>query len=138
MVFKSRGTRWDVTGIWLAGFCRRHAGLSGLAIATFVFLGLGVALGTGRKPSAEHEQESPALVRARSNWFVQQRAFPIGHIPGGLREEAIEQMGEMRNSQKIFGVPLDAVAASSNAWKAIGPQPTAGSFFGNVSGRVQS
>jgi hypothetical protein len=112
--------------------------LSGLAIATFVFLGLGVALGTGRKPSAEHEQESPALVRARSNWFVQQRAFPIGHIPAGLREKAIEQMGEMRNSQRVFGVPLDAVAASSNAWKAIGPQPTTGSFFGNVSGRVQS
>jgi photosystem II stability/assembly factor-like uncharacterized protein len=138
MVLKSRGTRWDVTGIWLARFYRRHAGLSGLAIATFVFLGLGVALGTGRKPSAEHEQESPALVRARSNWFVQQRAFPIGHIPAGLREKAIEQMGEMRNSQKVFRVPLDAVAASSNAWKAIGPQPTTGSFFGNVSGRVQS
>jgi photosystem II stability/assembly factor-like uncharacterized protein len=137
MVFKSRRTRWNVTGIWLAGFCRRHTGLSGLAIAAFVFLGLGVALGTGRKPSANHEQESPDLARARSNWFFRQRAFPIGHIPGGLREKAIEQMGEMRNSQKVFGVPLDAVVGA-NSWTAIGPRPTTNSFFGNVSGRVQS
>ncbi len=81
------------------------------------------------------EREPENLVRLRQEWFFHQRAYPLGFIPAGLRERAIEQMNRIRQSvaESALGQVAPLIAST---WMPIGPQPTAGPFFGNTSGRV--
>lgn len=95
-----------------------------------------------------HEHDSALQIRKRADWFFHQRAFPLGHIPADARLKALQQVEQMRRTKGVF---MDRFAAAASAripgfqnvpalsqtqWTSIGPQPTASSFFGNVSGRV--
>ncbi|MHB8486960.1 MAG: WD40/YVTN/BNR-like repeat-containing protein [Candidatus Acidiferrales bacterium] len=95
----------------------------------------------------EHEHDSALQIRKRADWFFHQRAFPLGHIPADARLKALQQVEQMRRTKGVFMNQFAAAAServpsfqnitpNTSAWTSIGPQPTASSFFGNVSGRV--
>ena len=98
------------------------------------------------KAKLESAQEGPEFLRRRQDWFFKPRAFPLGFIPQGARERALQQKMQMyqRAGQtgsfaappgSIFAAP--PAAGPTSAWFAIGPQPT--SSFSNppfTSGRV--
>lgn len=91
----------------------------------------------------KYEHDSAAQIRKRADWFFHQRAYPLGHIPAGARMRAFQQVEQMRRTKGIFMDRFAAAAAQSinlipGTWVSIGPQPTASSFFGNVSGRVNA
>jgi hypothetical protein len=124
----------------LVRFSRRHTGwtiliLGGLLVSSAVAPLLVV------KAQREREVESSDLIKKRADWFFRPRAYPLGFVPVGARQRALEQTQRMREAQ---GLPLEEVAGraaaaglSTTNWTAIGPQPTTGDpFFGNTSGRV--
>lgn len=100
------------------------------------------------RSAGEHEHDSALQIRKRADWFFRQRAFPLGHIPADARLKAFEQVEQMRRTKGVFMNRFAAAksaripgfqnvpALSQTQWTSIGPQPTASSFFGNVSGRV--
>ncbi len=109
-------------------------------------------MGQADHPRGEgaHEHDSALQIRKRADWFFRQRAFPLGHIPADARLKALQQVEQMRRTKGVF---MDRFAAAASArlpgfqnvpalsqtqWTSIGPQPTASSFFGNVSGRVNA
>jgi hypothetical protein len=90
------------------------------------------------------EQESADMVRARSEWFHDQRAYPFKQVPTGALQRAIEQRDRMI-SQKRSGVRSSAAGMISipgdGVWHLTGPQPTNVPFGGGggsptASGRV--
>ena len=96
-----------------------------------------------------HEHDSALQIRKRADWFFRQRAFPLGHIPADARIKAFQQVEQMRQTKGVFVNRFVAAARAKfpvtqtipingSAWTSIGPQPTASSFFGNVSGRVNA
>jgi len=99
------------------------------------------------------EVEDANLVRARQDWFYKQRAYPLDHIPQGMRQKAQDHLDRMivahQASQlgasalqylapKISGAPGPQVITfpGPNTWTPIGPAPSASFQFGSVSGRV--
>jgi hypothetical protein len=124
-----------------AGF-RRYFGWAAFFLAAILLLsGLApriVGQEQAREPGKEGrfpEREDPDIVRLRAQWFFQQRAFPLGFIPAGVRERAIRQMQQMALGTGGFAAITPAINPALT-WTPIGPQPTAGGFFGNTSGRV--
>jgi hypothetical protein len=127
----------------------------GVSLTVVVLLLTGSFLplvGQADRPRGEgaHEHDSALQIRKRADWFFRQRAFPLGHIPADARLKAIQQVEQMRRTKGVF---MDRFAAATAAripgfqnvpalsqtqWTSIGPQPTASSFFGNVSGRVNA
>ena len=81
--------------------------------------------------------ESPDSIKQREEWYHHQRAFPLKHIPAGLRVKAL-QTRQMMEAQALATMEPSA----TSAWSFIGPEPTipilAEPFTGspNVSGRV--
>ncbi|MGH9727605.1 MAG: WD40/YVTN/BNR-like repeat-containing protein, partial [Candidatus Acidiferrales bacterium] len=107
--------------------------------------------GQSNRPRAlgKHEHDSALQIRKRAEWFFHQRAFPLGHIPADARLKASQQAEQMRRTKGVFMDRFAAAAAeripgfqnitaNTSTWTPIGPQPTASSFFGNVSGRVNA
>ena len=96
-------------------------------------------------PPSTQEDASPF---GRMEWFQRQRAFPLGFIPAGARDQALNQKAAMRANQNrthdLFGAALPAQTPFTAAWFPIGPQPTLPSpgsstgSFGNTSGRVSA
>ncbi len=97
------------------------------------------------KAKLEAAQEGPEFLRRRQDWFFKPRAFPIGFIPQGARERALQQKKQMYSQQRqssLFVAPqetafLALATGPTSAWVSIGPQPT--SSTGNppfTSGRV--
>ena len=83
------------------------------------------------------------MVRRRAAWFFRQRASAHGHIPAWLRVQALAQNKKMARPDWAFvdgmAVPDAVILPNPGNWTALGPQPTANTFFyGNVSGRVTS
>jgi hypothetical protein len=94
----------------------------------------------------EGAEENSDTVRARANWFFDQRAYPNQHIPPGALQEAIRQRDLMKQQQKarsagqfgaqgIISFPGDAL------WHLMGPQPinepaSLNAGFPTASGRV--
>lgn len=88
------------------------------------------------------------VIRKRQDWFYNQRAYPLKHIPPGARLKALEQLRQMERSPvrraeernaatQASTVSTNSVALSSTQWTLIGPQPTRTPFaFNPVSGRV--
>lgn len=120
-----------------------RAGLAALlAIGVVAFAGAqkGPAAPASSKGTAPVRQPSDAeLIRRRTAWFHDQRAFPLGFIPAGARLRALEQLRQMKAAQQqtrqfqTFG----AAAASDPPWTPVGPQPsTSPDFAPFVSGRV--
>jgi hypothetical protein len=90
-------------------------------------------------------EEGPDFLRLRQDWFFKPRAFPIGFIPQGARERALEQKKQMYLREGRFnllaapsgvGFAAPPTGTSSN-WTSIGPQATSTQFFAPfTSGRV--
>jgi len=105
-------------------------------------------------PQAEKDleaaQEGPEFLRRRQDWFFKPRAFPIGFIPQGARERALQQKSQMYQREgrlSLFAAPKESgfvtpLIGPTSAWFPIGPQPTSttmfagGRFGGATSGRV--
>ena len=132
-------------------FAARHR--FGVSLTVVVLLLTGSLLplvGQSDRPrgEGEHEHDSALQIRKRADWFFRQRAFPLGHIPADARLKALQQVEQMRRTKGVFMNRFAAAASaripgfqnvpalSQTQWTSIGPQPTASSFFGNVSGRV--
>lgn len=93
----------------------------------------------------EEAQEGPEFLRHRQDWFFKPRAFPLGFIPQGARERALQQktlMYQREGRLSLFAAQpgsgfLPPPAGTASAWVSIGPQPTSASNFGPfTSGRV--
>lgn len=127
----------------------------GVSLTVVVLLLTGSLLplvGQSNRPrgEGEHEHDSALQIRKRADWFFHQRAFPLGHIPADARLKAFQQVEQMRRTKGVFMNRFAAATVaripgfqnvpvlSQSQWTSIGPQPTASSFFGNVSGRVNA
>src|SRR5713101_5678581 len=98
----------------------------------------------------EAAQEGPEFLRRRQDWFFKPRAFPLGFIPQGARERALQQKIQMYQREgrlSLFGIPKESGFVTpplgpTSAWFPIGPQPTSTTLFdfslngGATSGRV--
>ena len=90
---------------------------------------------------ADSDHETPDEIRQREEWYLHQRAFPLQHIPAGVRVNAVRQRRVME-IQAMAAQAAAAQPAATSAWTLAGPQPTipllAEAFGGspNVSGRV--
>ena len=100
----------------------------------FTFLTLASIL-AGFAQQEPEPAEKGDLVRQRLEWFYNQRAYPLKHIPAGIRLRALEQLDRMLAAEgKLttaattvssgLASDLSAAAISSTAWTLIGPQPT--------------
>jgi hypothetical protein len=60
--------------------------------------------------------------------FYQQRAYPLGYIPGGARLQAIRELDEMLGKRSPFQQSPDPADVAAHGfrmqWRQIGPQPT--------------
>src|SRR5215472_7004662 len=96
--------------------------------------------------SRERLQEGADFLRRRQEWFFKPRAFPLGFIPQGARQRALQQRRLMYQREGRFNlsaVPsgtgfVSPLAGTSSPWSSIGPQPTASPTFSPpfTSGRV--
>src|SRR6266849_1923266 len=91
----------------------------------------------------EAAQEGPEFLRRRQDWFFQPRAFPLGFIPHGARQRALQRMHQMlqnegRLSTSIApGIGFAPAGPTTSAWQFIGPQATSSAFPAPfTSGRV--
>ena len=81
--------------------------------------------------------ESPEMIKQRIEWYHHQRAYPLKHIPAGVRLKALAEMQAMKAREAAL-----RGLAPSPAWSFVGPEPTIpllDELFGgspNVSGRV--
>ncbi|HEV2222930.1 MAG TPA: hypothetical protein VGR84_08010 [Candidatus Acidoferrales bacterium] len=133
-------------------FAKSHRFGVSLAIVILLLTGSLLPLvGQADHPRGEgqHEHDSALQIRQRADWFFRQRAFPLGHIPADARMKAFQQVEQMRRTKGVFMNRFAAAARAKfpvtqtipingSTWTSIGPQPTASSFFGNVSGRVNA
>ena len=86
----------------------------------------------------------------RAQWFIEQRAYPLGHIPTGARLDALGQLDQMIANESRTTTQTSAArglalatgappAASGTTWSPMGPQPTSNVFENSpVSGRVSA
>jgi hypothetical protein len=90
-------------------------------------------------------EEGPEFLKLRFDWFFQPRAFPLGFIPQGARERALQQKKQMYQREGRFSLLTTPGAGgfvvpptgTSSAWFSIGPTPTSTPVFGPfTSGRV--
>jgi photosystem II stability/assembly factor-like uncharacterized protein len=90
-------------------------------------------------------QEGPEFLKRRLDWFFKPRAFPLGFIPQGARERALQHMKQMYQREGRFSLRSAAISTallpppsgSNAAWTPIGPQATTSQFYGGfTSGRV--
>jgi hypothetical protein len=98
----------------------------------------------------EKAQEGPEFLRRRQDWFFKPRAFPLGFIPQGARERALQHKSQMYQREgrlSLFAAPSESGFVTppigpTSAWFPIGPRPTSttmfagGRFGGATSGRV--
>src|SRR6266436_8629786 len=83
---------------------------------------------------AQQQPEPPEggdMIRQRMEWFYNQRAYPLKHIPAGARLRALEQMNQMLANEAQSAIPnaddsseASSAAISSTRWTLIGPEPT--------------
>jgi photosystem II stability/assembly factor-like uncharacterized protein len=103
----------------------------------------------GLKPlphdGAEREsvQEGSDFLRRRQDWFFQPRAYPLGFVPQGARQRALQRMHQMlQNEGRLsasfgLGIRLAPAGPTTSAWQFIGPQGTNDAFSAPfTSGRV--
>src|SRR5579864_3335370 len=84
----------------------------------------------------EPQNESSDLIRQRDEWYRHQRAYPLKHIPAGLRVKAL------RKRQAMEAQALAIQPSATSPWTLVGPEPidaAPGIPFGGsptLSGRV--
>jgi hypothetical protein len=125
---------------------------AGLVVAAYAQKTGDVRSASEKVTKGEREPDGARLIRARANWFYQQRAYPLKHIPAFARARAWQVFRQMQQSQRQylqqkFGMNYSRPAAAAALaaatvntaanWVSIGPQPTNDYFFQPyVSGRV--
>src|SRR3989442_12389483 len=85
----------------------------------------------------EEAQEGPEFLRHRQDWFFKPRAFPLGFIPQGARERALQQKAQMYQREgrlSLFSVPgapgfVVPPLGPTSAWFSMRPHPRGASFF---------
>lgn len=132
--------------------------LTSLLLASVVLLAVLIVPLTGQGPTRERpgkEKDSAQQIKKRAQWFFDQRAYPLGHIPADARIGAVEHLERMRASRGTFmehflrqaqrpnapdvpGGNPQQIAITMSSWTPIGPQPTSSAFFGLTSGRVNA
>lgn len=80
-----------------------------------------------KQPVPDYLRRRPIYLRQQ--WFYEQRAFPLGFIPGGSRQSALQKLDIMVAEQRGPALsrvrPMVAASSSSaSSWTLIGPQPT--------------
>src|SRR2546425_278205 len=104
-----------------------------LATAALASVALMVTAAGGDEPSSKPPPigpPGPAYLGQRAEWFRRPRAYPLEHIPAGMRLKALGEMDRMIEA---------GLVSSSSAWQLIGPQPSdwpSGFSFSPVCGRV--
>jgi len=89
------------------------------------------------KEEDEHEEDN---VRARAQWFHDQRAYPSKYIPAGALQKALQQRDAMKMRQKASSGlhPASVITFPGDGlWHLTGPQPT-NRPFGNFTGAGNS
>ena len=95
----------------------------------------------------ESVEEGAEFLKRRQDWFFRPRAFPLGFIPQGARERALQQMKLMYQKEgrlALRGIPREpgstiTPSPTASPWFSIGPQGTVATFGNNggfTSGRV--
>jgi uncharacterized protein (TIGR03437 family) len=130
-------TTKNTYALWLA--------LAGALTVVLIAFAINFKLTSQRTESQARAGESENI-RARDDWFYEQRAYPKKTIPWGARYQAIEQMNrEIERLREAEGT--ESTMFSSNLpWISLGPNPignsigqfpvTFGTPRGAVSGRV--
>ncbi|PYV15949.1 MAG: hypothetical protein DMG21_13345 [Acidobacteria bacterium] len=84
-----------------------------LATAALASVALMVTAAGGDQPSSNPlpiGSQGPASLARRAEWFRRQRAYPLEHIPAGMRLKALGEMDRM--------IEAGLVSASSASWLA--------------------
>jgi Big-like domain-containing protein len=91
-------------------------------------------------------EEGPDFLRLRQDWFFKPRAFPLGFIPQGARERALQQKKQMYQREGRLNLStapggggfVTPPTGTGSTWFSIGPQATASplAFAPFTSGRV--
>jgi hypothetical protein len=97
---------------------------------------------------AKRPEDEATVIRHRSAWFYQQRAYPLPRIPAFARRRAWNDFRQMQRRQRqVYGEKYGpspsttalspSILAAVSSWVPIGPQPTSDYFSQPVvSGRV--
>jgi photosystem II stability/assembly factor-like uncharacterized protein len=110
-----------------------------LRLLTLIIVGLSALLviAAAAQEADSEGQESPESIKQRDEWYRHQRAYPLKHIPAGMRVKALRKRQLMEAQAQATIQP-----STTSAWTFIGPEPTipllSEAFTGspNVSGRV--
>ena len=93
----------------------------------------------------EEDKEGADFLKRRQDWLFKPRAFPLGFIPRGARERALQQKSQMFPRQPraaLFAAQpssgfLAPASLTTAPWASVGPQPTSSSSNAPfTSGRV--
>ena len=104
-----------------------------LTAAALASVALMVTAAGGDEPSSKPlpiGPHGPAYLGRRAEWFRRPRAYPLEHIPAGMRLKALGEMDRMIEA---------GLVSSTDPWQLIGPQPSdwpSGFSFSPTSGRV--
>lgn len=116
-----------------------------IAIRLAVAILFCTSLGFAQQPSEPPEDGD--TIRQRMEWFYNQRAYPLKHIPAGARLRALKQMDQML-AEEAQSATLDtdlspesdfnvSGAIPSTRWTLIGPEPTSNPYsVPTVAGRI--
>src|SRR5258708_29726430 len=96
-----------------------------VGLPAFAFIALSPA--TARE--AVSPNEGPDMMKARRDYFFQQRAYPQGFIPSGLRVRAVTELNRQLSEQATQRARATAAGAAiqtatAGQWTLIGPNPT--------------
>jgi photosystem II stability/assembly factor-like uncharacterized protein len=89
-----------------------------------------IALTTAAAQDADSPNEGPDMMKARRDYFFQQRAYPQGFIPSGLRARAVTELNRQLSEQAAQRARARASGsaaiqtATAGQWTLIGPSPT--------------
>lgn len=116
------------------------------------------AVQPGEEGAAIFRDDNPGQ---RERWFYEQRAYPLGYIPFGIRQRAVEARRALREQERRQGIgsfaprartvvpppapaaaggPAQTIPPSTTQWTFIGPQPVSSpsSTIKQVSGRTSA
>jgi photosystem II stability/assembly factor-like uncharacterized protein len=68
--------------------------------------------------------EGPDMMKARRDYFFNQRAYPRGFIPSGVRVRAVEELNRQLSEQAVRRTRGHATIETAGQWTLIGPNPT--------------
>src|SRR6267154_942921 len=88
--------------------------------------------------SAQEPNEGPDVMKARRDYFFNQRAYPQGFIPSAIRVRAVEELNRQLSEQAVLRArarasgDLAIQTTTVGQWTLIGPNPTHNLPFNNM------